>query len=597
MAMVEEKSSAKEREVYTQDGTVDLKGRPVLRSETGRWKACSFIVAYEMFERMAYYGIASNLVLYLTNKLHQGTVKASTNVTNWVGAVWTMPAVGAYIADAYLGRYWTFIIASGIYLMGMCLLTLTVSLQALRPPPCTEGVAYENCQRASPLQVGIFFLGLYMIAAGTGGTKPNISTMGADQFDDFEPKEKARKFSFFNWWVFFLLFGTIFSNTFMVYIQDNVGWTLGYGIPTFGLVVAILVFLVGTPYYRHKLPSGSPITKILQVFVAALRKWKLHVPYDSKELHELSMEEYARKGIKRIHHSTSLSFLDKAAIKTSQTSTWSLSTVTQVEETKQMLKMLPILITTCIPNTMIAQASTLYIKQGTTLDRSMGPNFEIPPACLIAFVNIFMQLSVVIYDRVFVPSIRRYTNNPRGITMLQRLGIGLVIHVIIMLTACLAEKKRLSVARKNNLLDQHDTLPLTIFILLPQFALTGIADTFVDVAKLEFFYDQAPESMKSLGTSYFTTSQAIGNFFSTFLLSSVTHVTKSHGHKGWILDNLNVSHLDYYYAFLAIVSAINILCFLVAAKLFEYNDDDVTQTKMGLEMHPASTQIHRTTLE
>ncbi|KAK7267685.1 hypothetical protein RIF29_20363 [Crotalaria pallida] len=136
-----------------------------------------------------------------------------------------------------------------------------------------------------------------------------------------------------------------------------------------------------------------------------------------------------------------------------------------------------------------------------------------------------MQLSVVIYDRVFVPSIWRYTNNPRGITMLQRLGIGLMIHIIIMLTACLAERKRLSVARKNNLLGQHDTFPLTIFILLPQFALTGIADTFVDVAKLEFFYDQAPESMKSLGTSYFTTSQAIGNFFSTFLLSYVAHVT------------------------------------------------------------------------
>ena len=31
-------------EDYTQDGTVDLKGRAVLRSQTGRWRACSFIV-------------------------------------------------------------------------------------------------------------------------------------------------------------------------------------------------------------------------------------------------------------------------------------------------------------------------------------------------------------------------------------------------------------------------------------------------------------------------------------------------------------------------------------------------------------------------
>lgn len=44
MAVVEEKGFASGREDYTQDGTVDLKGRPVLRSNTGRWRACSFIV-------------------------------------------------------------------------------------------------------------------------------------------------------------------------------------------------------------------------------------------------------------------------------------------------------------------------------------------------------------------------------------------------------------------------------------------------------------------------------------------------------------------------------------------------------------------------
>lgn len=77
---------------------------------------CMF-VGYEVFERMAYYGIASNLVLYLANKLHEGTVESSNNVSNWVGSVWMMPLAGAYIADAFLGRYWTFVIASGIYLL------------------------------------------------------------------------------------------------------------------------------------------------------------------------------------------------------------------------------------------------------------------------------------------------------------------------------------------------------------------------------------------------------------------------------------------------------------------------------------------------
>ncbi|KEH23962.1 peptide transporter [Medicago truncatula] len=475
----------------------------------------------------------------------------------------------------------------------MCLLTLSVSLPTLRPPPCAVGIEKQDCQKASSLQIGIFFFALYIIAAGTGGIKPSITTLGADQFDEFEPKEKSQKLSFYNWWVFYIIIGAILAETVLVYIQDNVGFALGYGIPTILLVFSTLVFLFGTPIYRHKLPSGSPLTRMVQVFVAAMRKWKLNVPNDQKELHEVSIEEYTSNGRYRINHSSSLSFLDKAAVKTDQTSPWMLCTVTQIEETKQMTKMIPILIATCIPSIIFAQTNTLFVKQGTTLDRRLGAHFKVPPASLIAFVHIFLAISTVIYDRVFVPIIRRYTKNPRGITMLQRIGIGLVFHVIVMVVSCLIERKRLNVAREHNLLGKLDTTPLSIFILVPQFALMGIADTFVEIAKIEFFYDQAPESMKSLGSSYATTSLSMGNFLSTFLLSNVARLTSKHGHKGWILDNLNISHLDYYYAFLALLSVVNFFFFLIIAKFFVYNDD-VTQTKMDLEMNPASSKGYKT---
>ncbi|XVE77961.1 hypothetical protein DITRI_Ditri13aG0106200 [Diplodiscus trichospermus] len=582
MAKVEEKGSADGRDDYTEDGSVDLKGRPVLRSNTGRWKACSFIVGYEVFERMAYYGISANLVLYLTKKLHEGTVKSANNVNNWVGTVWMTPIFGAYVADAHLGRYWTFVISSAIYLAGMSLLTLAVSVPALRPPSCGHGVKEENCnRRASDLQVGIFYCALYIIAIGTGGTKPNISTMGADQFDDFEPKERGQKLSFFNWWMFSIFFGTLFSTTFLIYIQDNVGWGLGYGLPTVGLLVSVMVFLVGTPFYRHKLPLGSPFTRIFQVFVAAFRKWNVPVPSDPKELHELSLEEYSKSKKFRIDYTPSLRFLDKAAVKSGPKSPWMLCPVTQVEETKQMVKMLPILTATFIPSTLISQVGTLFVKQGTTLDRSMGPNFEIPPACLSAFVTIFMLISIPIYDRCFIPIVRRYTKNPRGITMLQRMGIGLILHLIIMIITFFAERKRLSVVREHQKFGQDDTLPLSIFILLPQFALAGVADAFVEVAKLEFFYDQAPNGMKSLGTSYFTSSLGIGHFLGSFFLTTVSDITKRHG-RGWILDNLNISHLDYYYLFLTALGFLNFLFFLVVAQCFVYNAD-VTESERDLQ--------------
>ncbi|CAH1417811.1 unnamed protein product [Lactuca virosa] len=563
------------REDFTQDGTTNLNGRPVLRPATGRWKACYFMLGYEVCERMAYYGIATNLVLYLTREMKEGTVKSSNSVTNWVGTVWITPILGAYIADTYLGRYWTFMVASVIYLVGMSLLTLVVTIPSLKPPSCGKNISYLDCdKRPSSFQIGIFYCALYIIAVGTGGTKPNISTMGADQFDDFEPKEKAQKLTFFNWWMFSIYFGTLFSNTFLVYIQDNVGWGVGYMIPTVALLAAMVVFIGGTPQYRHKPASGSPITKMAKVLAATMHNWNRALPDDPKELYELSPDKYSGPGKYMIGHSTSLRFLDKAAIRTEEPfSEWRFCPVTQVEQTNQMMKMVPILIAMFIPSTLGAQTHTLFIKQGVTLVRSMGPHFEIPPACLSVFVTIFLLISIILYDRFFVPTIRKYTKNPRGITLLQRMTIGLVLHVFIMIIASVVERKRLSVAKDHGLIGNDQVVPLSIFILLPQFALMGIADSFLEVAKLEFFYDQAPEGMKSLGTAYWTTSIGIGYFLSSFILSTVAKVTKSNGHKGWILDDLNESRIDYYYGFYAILSFVNLLFFLVAVKYFVYNTE------------------------
>ena len=189
----------------------------------------------------------------------------------------------------------------------MVLLTLSVSLPALRPPSCGHGVKDEECDKqGSAFQLAIFFSALYIIAIGTGGTKPNISTLGVEQFDDFEPKERAQKLSFFNWWMFSIFIGTLFSNTILIYIQDIVGWTLGYGLPTVGLALSVLVFLFGTKFYRHKLPSGSPFTKMAVVLVASIRKWNVQVPNDAKELHELNSEEYAKSRKFRIDHTPAL---------------------------------------------------------------------------------------------------------------------------------------------------------------------------------------------------------------------------------------------------------------------------------------------------
>ncbi|KAL1326145.1 hypothetical protein AAHE18_13G208200 [Arachis hypogaea] len=108
------------------------------------------------------------------------------------------------------------------------------------------------------------------------------------------------------------------------------------------------------------------------------------------------------------------------------------------------------------------------------------------------------------------------------------MGIGMVVHIVNMVIVFLTERYRLSVAKEHGLVQNGGQVLLSIFILLPQFVFMGTADAFLEVAKIEFFYDQAPESMKSLGTSYSMTSLGIRNFLSTFVLSTVSHITKEY---------------------------------------------------------------------
>ncbi|KAG0495573.1 hypothetical protein HPP92_000264 [Vanilla planifolia] len=122
---------------------------------------------------------------------------------------------------------------------------------------------------------------------GRWRTKPNIQTLGAEQFDVLDSKERARKFSFFNWWTFAAFCGNLFSTTVLIYIQNSVSWSIGYGVPTAGLSIAIAVFLLGSPFYRHKPPSGSPVVRVAKVLVAAVGNWSFRLPEDPKTLHEL----------------------------------------------------------------------------------------------------------------------------------------------------------------------------------------------------------------------------------------------------------------------------------------------------------------------
>ncbi|XP_027339507.1 protein NRT1/ PTR FAMILY 5.1-like [Abrus precatorius] len=559
---------------YTLDGTVNLRGRPVLSSRTGKRRACNFILVYQALERFAYYGVGANLVNYMTTELHKDLVPSITSVNNWSGSSWITPLLGAYIADSYLGRFWTITLSLIIYATGLALLVLTTSLKCLKPT-CTNGI----CKEASNIQLTLFYLSIYIIAIGSGAVKPNMSTFGADQFDDFKPREKELKVSFFNWWSFNTACGTLAATLFVVYIQERFGWGLGYSISAIGILLASSAFFMGTPIYRHKPRKGENRTMdFIRVLIVAFRNRKLQLPSCPSKLHEFELKHYISSGRRQIHHTPRFRFLDKAAIKESRTEVSNPPcTVTLVEGTKLILGMLQIWLLMLIPSNFWAVEVTMFIKQGTTMERSLGHNFRVPAASLWSFVVVTMLICLPIYDHFFVPFMRQKTGNHRGIKLLQRVGIGIGVQVIASTIIYAVEIRRMDVIKKEHIVGTEETVPMSIFWLLPQHVLLGIANTFLITGLLEFFYDQSPEELKVLGTTFFTSTIAAGNYFNSCLVAMIDKSTKKIVGKSWIGNNLNNSHLDYFYAFLFVISALNFGVFLWVSSRYIYKEENTTE--------------------
>ncbi|KAK9167792.1 hypothetical protein Scep_002983 [Stephania cephalantha] len=550
------------------EGVVDHRGRRVASrgSTLGGWRSAACIIGVEIAERFAYCGISSNLITYLTGPMRQSVATAAANVNAFFGAASMLPLLGAFVADSYLGRYRTILFASLLYVMALGFLTLSAALQSHHSLDCLPAKNGISCHTSSPFQIFFFFSSLYLVAIAQGGHKPCVQAFGADQFDGTNAEESKSRSSFFNWWYLGISVGAASSYSIMSYVQDNLNWSLGFGIPCGAMTIALLIFVLGTRTYRYSVKDSksNPFGRIAQVFVAAARNRRM-TPSSSEEHEEAARTAMARVGSLR------LSFLDKAMIDSSSKG-WRSCSIRQVEEAKAMVRLVPIVGTSLIYAIVYAQSSTFFTKQGSTMDRSIGPNFRIPPAALQSFISITIVLFIPIYDRVFVPIARRITGKPSGITMLQRIGIGMSLSIISMVVAALVEKRRLQVAVDFGLVDAKSvTIPMRVWWLVPQYILFGIADVFTIVGLQEFFYDQVPNALRSLGLALYLSILGVGNFLSSLLIVIIKKVTSGNGHPSWFSNNLQLAHLDYFYWLLAVLSMVGLAAFMYCANSYIYN--------------------------
>lgn len=245
-------------------------------------------------------------------------------------------------------------------------------------------------------------------------------------------------------------------------------------------------------------------------------------------------------------------------------------TVKQVEDVKIVLRIIPIFMSTIMLNCCLAQLSTFSVQQAATMNTMLG-SLKVPPASLPIFPVIFMMILAPTYNLAIIPFARKITTTEMGITHLQRIGTGLVLSIIAMAVAALVEIKRKKVAAESGLVDSSEPLPITFLWVALQYLFLGSADLFTLAGMMEFFFTEAPLSMRSLATALSWASLAMGYYFSSVLVSIVNGITSTFQQPPWLFgSNLNHYHLERFYWLMCILSGLNFIHYLFWARRYKY---------------------------
>uniref|UniRef100_A0A0E0IVA3 Major facilitator superfamily (MFS) profile domain-containing protein n=1 Tax=Oryza nivara TaxID=4536 RepID=A0A0E0IVA3_ORYNI len=520
----------------------------------GGWRAAFFLIVVGFLERIGFFGVQGNLMLYLTGPMAMSTAAAATAANTWGGTVLVLTLAGGLAADSSgLGRYRAVLVASALYLLSLGMLTVSSSSMAAQPATSPSS------------SIVVFYAALYLLALAQGFHTPCAEAFGADQFeregDDDDDRgggdarRRASRSSYFNWYHFSISWGYVISTTLLCYVDENVGWTVGFAACWATMVLYLAVFLLGTGTYRR---AERPV---IDGAAAARRAWTARFFFfffsrNRKDAAEQLIETQEDEVVVVDGHGDG----GKGFF---------------------LVKLLPIWLNSIVFAVVISQVSTLFTKQSSTMDRRIGGGggggLVLPSAglqCLVSFTYIAV---LPVYDRMVVPLARRVTGGGGGgITMLQRIGAGMATACLAMVVAALVEERRLRVARDAGLVDRPDaTVPMGVWWLVPQHVLVGVAEVLAVIGLEEFFYDQVAGELHSVGLAVSQGVMGVGSYASGALVAAIDWATAARsggGGESWFADDLNRAHLDYFYWLLAALAALEVAVFVYLAQRYDYKN-------------------------
>ncbi|MCO5563446.1 hypothetical protein L7F22_017088 [Adiantum nelumboides] len=503
---------------------VDWRGQSTGGSTEGRggWKCSICIIGACALGGLCFNGVLYNLVLYLVQVCGKSNAAAANTVSNFAGTALLCSFIGGFLSDAYLGRLWTTVIFQALTTLSLALTSTMVMVISKGP--------------ATALESSLFCMTLYLMAISSGPVLPNLMALGADQLGSAEEKQR-----YFKLVAVMSSTGQFAALLVLIYLDSQSMWVWGFWLCTIASAASLAMVVIPLTRLRQFKASGNPFLRNIQVLVAACRNYSLSLPKDPSLLHE-SEGKRAVSGCRKVEHTTSLSFLDKAALVVNLSdmpaaSPWRLCTVSQVEELKSVLLALPVGIAVVLVATISTQGSTLFEEQASEMNRLVTSWLVIPPASL----NLISMVGSILAGILTTVSGPKLWSGRKGgrVTSLQLQGGALVSTAMAMLVAAVVESYRLSEKQKGTL--------LSVMWLVPQALLVGAASNLVTSGGADFFYSQLAPGMRSVGSSFFYIFMGAGNYLSTILVALVTALSTRGGRSGWIADDLNDGHVDYFY--------------------------------------------------
>jgi POT family proton-dependent oligopeptide transporter len=463
-----------------------------LRRVSGKIPWIMWTIAFvELCERFSFYGSQVLYTNYVSRSLPAGsTTGAPRNSDGLPGALgkgsqasqainlfnqffaYIMPLVGAWIADARMGRFWTLHVAIAISTIAHVILVISAIPSVIVKPDASFGV---------------FIVGLLTLCVGTGFFKANVSPLLAEQNPETRMRVEVRKGErvivdptitttrIFLYFYLCINIGALSGQIGMVFVEQKYGFWQAFVIPTGLFLLAPVVLWSNKKKYRLTPPTGSLLSKFLKMF------W------------------YARKHSKG--RRTNWEAAKPSNIPVSERPAWLTYDDAWVDEVRRGLMACKVFLFMPIFFLAYNQMTGNLTYQAGTLERHGVPNDIIQNLNPISIV-----IFVPIVDHVLYPLLRKFKI---GFTPIKRLTVGYFLAALSMVAAAVMQHYIYKMspcgdhAGKEIIDENGESAPcppakINVWAQCLPYILVGFAEIFANVTSYEYAYSKAPENMKSL---------------------------------------------------------------------------------------------------